>query len=240
MTDAEDKELLARFAPNRRVDPGVGYEAVTDLWYVLTDRDRTTGDQRGYTATHLDVTGSDLGAALRLLPSVRSFLDIVERDVLAAWMDRGATWSSLAEQLGYASGDALRQRYRRLGGERTWPAGRRPAESAELNVPSVRLVPRTDADGWELGAGEPLARTYNRQQFEYVNCTVELDGDLQGGLVPATEDTAGHPHGYTVRALPGAMLVVELDDGTGLRRFLATVEPGEAPRLDLHTQLASR
>ncbi|QIZ35921.1 hypothetical protein [Saccharopolyspora sp. ASAGF58] len=52
----------------------------------------------------------------------------MERELIEAYMDCDGTWQALAEATGQRSGDAVRLRYRRLGGTRIWPAGR-PATS---------------------------------------------------------------------------------------------------------------
>ncbi|WP_406693313.1 hypothetical protein REH65_33300 (plasmid) [Saccharopolyspora sp. ID03-671] len=75
-----------------------------------------------------DLAADDLVDALRIVPDQRARLELDERKLLEAALDRGATWESLAERLGWRSRQALQQRYRRLGGTRTWPT-RRPAET---------------------------------------------------------------------------------------------------------------
>lgn len=72
-----------------------------------------------------EVTAADAVAGLRLLPGERWVLDLIERDLIEAALDRGETWESLGAALGGRSRQAMQQRYRRLGGSRTWPT-RRP------------------------------------------------------------------------------------------------------------------
>jgi hypothetical protein len=68
-----------------------------------------------------DVTAADAIAALRLIPGEHAALDTSERLLIEAARDRGETWESLGAALGKRSGQAMQQRYRRIGGRRTWP-----------------------------------------------------------------------------------------------------------------------
>jgi hypothetical protein len=71
------------------------------------------------------VSAADVIAALRLVPGERRDLDFAEAALIEAARDRGETWESLGAALGTRSGQAMQQRYKRLGGTRTWPT-RRP------------------------------------------------------------------------------------------------------------------
>lgn len=68
-------------------------------------------------------TEQDLVHALRALPAARAEDDRLECALIERAMDTGASWERLAAELGARSGDALRVRYRRLGGRRSWPSG---------------------------------------------------------------------------------------------------------------------
>jgi hypothetical protein len=68
---------------------------------------------------------ADLDAALLALSDRRRLLDHDEQRLIEARLDAGGTWAGVADALGLRSADAARHRYRRLGGTRTWPAGRR-------------------------------------------------------------------------------------------------------------------
>lgn len=85
-----------------------------------------------------EVTLDDTLSALLLVPYERRHLDRVERELIEAAMDRGATWEQVGSfYRGNSPGDSvgppkgvskqsMQRRYRRLGGRRTWPT-RRPA-----------------------------------------------------------------------------------------------------------------
>jgi hypothetical protein len=68
-----------------------------------------------------DVTAADAIAALRLIPGEHAALEASERQLIEAARDRSETWESLGAALGKRSGQAMQQRYRRIGGRRTWP-----------------------------------------------------------------------------------------------------------------------
>lgn len=69
-------------------------------------------------------SAADLDAALVLLGGQQAELRQIEIGLIEARLDAGGTWEIIAVDLDAASPDAARQRYRRLGGTRTWPAGR--------------------------------------------------------------------------------------------------------------------
>ena len=75
------------------------------------------------------VTADDVVDALRLVPGEHVSLEAQERRLIETARDRGLSWTDLGERLGGRSPQAMQQRYKRLGGERSWPAGRRPAAS---------------------------------------------------------------------------------------------------------------
>lgn len=56
----------------------------------------------------------DLGAALTLVPLVRSEIDELELSLLLVARRRGMTWSEIASGLGLASAQAAQQRHDRL------------------------------------------------------------------------------------------------------------------------------
>lgn len=61
-----------------------------------------------------EVDGTDLMAALTLIPKVRSELDELEAALLLAARHSGITWQHIAYGLGVGSAQAARQRYERL------------------------------------------------------------------------------------------------------------------------------
>ncbi|MGW3427945.1 hypothetical protein ACWDHW_08310 [Streptomyces melanosporofaciens] len=63
---------------------------------------------------------------LRMLGAVREECDSVELRMTEALMNAGLTWAEVARATGRSSKQAAQQRYRRLGGTRTWPT-RRPS-----------------------------------------------------------------------------------------------------------------
>jgi len=71
---------------------------------------------------------ADLIAAGRHLADARRSIDTIELDLIEALLDSGMTWEQLAVDLGRSSRQAMQQRYRRLGGTRTWPT-RSPASA---------------------------------------------------------------------------------------------------------------
>lgn len=129
---AEQAEILARLALYQftigdrrpRVSP---HDALGDLYMVLTggwtDSPMTTA---AALPSRDQIPVSDVLAALRLVPGERSALEEIERTLIEAALDRGETWATLAKQLSYGTRQNLQQRYRRLGGKRTWPSGPRP------------------------------------------------------------------------------------------------------------------
>lgn len=80
-----------------------------------------------------EVTANDAHAALLLIPRERRYLDLKEQELIEAAMDRGSTWEELGKLYQGRNGEgisrqAMQQRYRRLGGTRTWPT-RKPADN---------------------------------------------------------------------------------------------------------------
>ncbi|MBD3004686.1 hypothetical protein [Streptomyces sp. 5-10] len=63
---------------------------------------------------------------LRMLGAVREECDHVEVRMIEALMDAGLSWEEVGRATGRTSRQAAQQRYRRLGGTRTWPT-RRPS-----------------------------------------------------------------------------------------------------------------
>jgi hypothetical protein len=70
-----------------------------------------------------DVTLDDLHAGLRLLPNFHDYIDHLERQLIEAALDQGATLTSLAE-LYDMTRQGLAKRYRALGGHRELLPGR--------------------------------------------------------------------------------------------------------------------
>jgi hypothetical protein len=68
-----------------------------------------------------DVSAADVIVALDYIKDEHTTLDVCERLLIEAARDRGETWDSLGAALGKRSGQAMQQRYRRIGGRRTWP-----------------------------------------------------------------------------------------------------------------------
>ncbi|MGW7597237.1 hypothetical protein [Streptomyces antimycoticus] len=63
---------------------------------------------------------------LRMLGAVRDECDHIEVRMTEALMDSGQSWEEVGRATGRPSKQAAQQRYRRLGGTKTWPT-RRPA-----------------------------------------------------------------------------------------------------------------
>ncbi|MEW1551291.1 hypothetical protein [Streptomyces tsukubensis] len=63
---------------------------------------------------------------LRMLGAVREECDRAEVRMTEALMDAGLSWDEVGRATGRTSKQAAQQRYRRLGGTRTWPT-RRPS-----------------------------------------------------------------------------------------------------------------
>lgn len=128
----EKTEILARlalyqFTIGDRRPRVASRDALGDLYMVLTGG---WPDSPYATAVALpsgdQIPVGDVLAALRLVPGERSALEEIERTLIEAALDRGETWATLANQLGYGTRQNLQQRYRRLGGRRSWPSGPRP------------------------------------------------------------------------------------------------------------------
>lgn len=78
-----------------------------------------------------EVTLDDALSALLLIPDERRVLDMYEVALIEAAMDRGATWEQVGSfyrgnSAAGVSRQSAQRRYRRLGGQKTWPT-RRPA-----------------------------------------------------------------------------------------------------------------
>ena len=58
------------------------------------------------------------------LPVLRAHIAAIEVAVIERILDAGWTWERLATEMGRSSRQAMQQRYRRIGGTRTWPSGR--------------------------------------------------------------------------------------------------------------------
>lgn len=67
------------------------------------------------------VTVDDIVAALYLIEHQRFHTDHDERELIEAAKDRGETWEQLGQRLGRSS-QAMQQRYKRLGGTKSWPS----------------------------------------------------------------------------------------------------------------------
>lgn len=63
---------------------------------------------------------------LRMLGPVRDECDHIEVRMTESLMDAGLSWEEVGRSTGRPSKQAAQQRYRRLGGTRTWPT-RRPS-----------------------------------------------------------------------------------------------------------------
>ncbi|MEV6133149.1 hypothetical protein AB0M05_41225 [Streptomyces violaceusniger] len=63
---------------------------------------------------------------LRMLGAVREECDHIEVRMTESLMDTGLSWEEVGRATGRPSKQAAQQRYRRLGGTRTWPT-RRPS-----------------------------------------------------------------------------------------------------------------
>lgn len=68
---------------------------------------------------------------MRMLGRVREECDHIEVRMTEALMDGGLSWEAVGRATGRSSKQAAQQRYRRLGGTRTWPT-RRPTTTEEI------------------------------------------------------------------------------------------------------------
>jgi hypothetical protein len=140
VNETEIVDQLAHYTPHAQ-HVGEGWwpsphDAVVGLHTSLNARPngRDGGiDAREYAAqgfpVAVDVPCEDVLAGLRLIPGERRYLDRIELGCIEEALDRGATWGDIADVLVLPSDDAARMRYRRLGGTRTWPPGRKPRTS---------------------------------------------------------------------------------------------------------------
>lgn len=127
-----------------------------------------------------ELTADDLVDALRIVPDQRARLELDERQLLEAALDRGETWESLAERLGWRSRQALQQRYRRLGGKRTWPTRR----SAEAPWFGRLLRWERSPEGWRT--------RYAGREHEIIKLSREAASAWGGGAKSGWHFTA-HP-----------------------------------------------
>jgi hypothetical protein len=102
------REVTRMLARKQRVAEG---EAPEDVYRPLRQHDQATPD---------DLTAEDFAAALKLIPILQEDLETDERRLIEAARDFGMSWGQLAAALGRSSRQAMFQRYKRLGGRRTW------------------------------------------------------------------------------------------------------------------------
>ncbi len=72
-----------------------------------------------------------------MMPWAHEAVDHAERVLIESVMDSGWTWEQLGSVYGERSKQAMQQHYKRRGGQRSWPAARRP-EADPPDVESVR------------------------------------------------------------------------------------------------------
>lgn len=87
-------------------------------------RDENSARTQTLMGLPVHVPAEDIVGALQLLPAERDRLDTYERTLIESALDSGMSWSELATALGRSSRQAMQQRYRRVGGTRTWPTRR--------------------------------------------------------------------------------------------------------------------
>ncbi|MFI6099884.1 hypothetical protein ACIA8G_30370 [Lentzea sp. NPDC051213] len=75
--------------------------------------------------------------ALGMMPWAREAVERAERVLIESVLDSGFTWEQLGAVYGERSKQAMQQHYKRRGGERSWPASRRP-DADPPDVPAVR------------------------------------------------------------------------------------------------------
>lgn len=73
-----------------------------------------------------------------MMPWAREAVDHAERVLIESVMDSGWTWEQLGAVYGERSKQAMQQHYKRRGGQRSWPAARRP----DAGPPDVESVQR--------------------------------------------------------------------------------------------------
>ncbi len=96
---------------------------------------------RLYAAQAEDEGGVSASAAttvMRMLGALREELDHIEVRMTEALLDAGLSWDEAGQATGRTSRQAAQQRYRRLGGARTWPT-RRPERYAPIDHPGTTV-----------------------------------------------------------------------------------------------------
>ncbi|GAB3410089.1 hypothetical protein [Flindersiella endophytica] len=102
------REVVRMLTRKQRVVEG---EDPEEVYRPLRQYDQATPD---------DLTAEDFAAALKLIPILQDDLESDERRLIEAARDSGMSWGQLAAALGRSSRQAMFQRYKRLGGRRTW------------------------------------------------------------------------------------------------------------------------
>ena len=92
----------------------------------VTPPDEIRPDRSPATGTLAGTPGQQALDRLTSLAGDRVALDATERRLIETARDHGETWESLAAVLGKGSGQSMQQRYRRLGGHRSWPTRTAP------------------------------------------------------------------------------------------------------------------
>lgn len=122
---------------------------------------------------------------LRRLPAQRDHFDATERQLIEEARDLGETWESLADAVGRGSEQAMQQRYRRIGGQRTWPT-RRPNDAAANRT--VDTLASLDTGRMRLLAAwfgaDNLLSAYNQNTW----CTDNPDNPKGSGVLAHPED----------------------------------------------------
>lgn len=92
-----------------------------------------------------EVSVSAATVVMRMIGTIRDELDHVEVRMTEAMLDAGLSWDEVGSITGRTSRQAAQQRYRRLGGARTWPT-RRPNSYAPVDHPGVDVP--ADLQDW--------------------------------------------------------------------------------------------
>ena len=124
--------------------------------------------------------------ALGMMPWARESVERAERVLIESVIDSGFTWEQLGAAYGERSKQAMQQHYKRRGGERSWPASRRPGrpDVAAVRDAIVGLVLNFRATDEALtrtlrdaswNSGDPEAEAYLRRRF-----TEQLQDGVEG------------------------------------------------------------
>lgn len=168
--------------------------------------------------------------ALSMMPWAREAVEQAERVLIEAVMDSGWTWEQLGAVYGQRSKQAMQQHYKRRGGQRSWPASRRP----DASPPDVAAV-RHAITGLLLNfraTDEALTRTLRDASWNERD--PEKEARRRRSWVERLNDSMDELHDYInnrVGEIPRWDLPLVPSDRTEIHDDHAEVEPGKAEEL---------